>query len=104
MAYSLGPCLEVVAPYYNIVLVIIVLFLFAKFFSLKNEKVYMKPWKLLFFAIIVYIMEEFTNILQNIYSFKISVLLFPIFEMIMIIAFIYMLLLQKEHITKNKLK
>lgn len=104
MTTNLGASLEIVAPYYNIVLVIIVLILFAKFFSLKNKNVYMKPWKLLFFVIMVYIIEEFINILQNIYSFEISVLLFPIFEMIMIILFIYMLLLQKEYITKNKLK
>ena|SRR3989338_8129167 len=97
-------CVGLVAPYYNLVLVVIVVILFLKLFSLKNKNAYLKPWKLLFFAIIVYIIEESVTVLENLDIVRVSKLLFPLFEMVIIVSFIYMLLLQKEYINKQKLK
>ena len=97
-------CVGLVAPYYNLVLVVIVVILFIKLFSLKNKNAYLKPWKLLFLAIIVYIIEESVTVLENLDIVRVSKLLFPLFEMVIIVSFIYMLLLQKEYINKQKLK
>lgn len=104
MANYFEACLGLVAPYYNLALVIIVVILFIKLFSLKNKNIYLKPWKLLFFAIIVYIIEEFVTVLESLNVITVSELLFPLFEMVMIVSFIYMILLQKEYMNKNNLK
>ena len=72
-------CVGLVAPYYNLVLVVIVVILFLKLFSLKNKNAYLKPWKLLFFAIIVYIIEESVTVLENLDIVRVSKLLFPLF-------------------------
>ncbi len=97
---SIGYCLGIVAPYYNLALVIIVTILFLRLFSLSNKGVYIKPWKILFLAILVYIVEEIINIMETANLITVSSLLFPFLEMIIISLFIYMLLLQKEHTKK----
>ena len=104
MENSFAVCVGKVAPYYNIVFVIIVLILFIRLFSLKNKGFYMKPWILFFFALTVYIIEEFITIMEGLQILKVSPLLFPLFEMVMITSFIYMMLLQKEYINKSKIK
>lgn len=91
-------CLGVIAPYYNLVLVTIVILLFIKLFSLKEKGIYLRPWYFLFTALMVYVVEEAMTVMESMGLIEIPNLLFPIFEMIMISLFIYMLLLQSEYV------
>jgi len=58
-------CLEVVAPYYNLALVAIVVFMFIALFKTKNKKVDLLSWKILFFIVIIYIIEQVLTVLFN---------------------------------------
>lgn len=97
MTLYLSTCLGLVAPYYNLVLVVIVVILFIKLFKTPNKKAYILPWKFLFFSIFVYILEEVITILELTNVITVSKLLYPLFEMIIITLFIYMVLLQKKY-------
>ena len=101
---TLAVCLGTVAPFYNLALVIAVIILFIKLFSDKNKKVFLKPWKFIFVAVIIYVFEEVLNVFikLNILDKKFSTLLFPLFEMAIIVLFIYMLLLQKAYVKENE--
>ena len=99
---SLGFCLGMVAPFYNLVFVLIVIALFIKLFSLPNKKVYILPWKLLFCAIIFYLIEEALTVLAILFNFTIPRIVAPLLEMAIISLFIYMVLLQKEYVSKLK--
>lgn len=95
-------CLGLVAPFYNLTLVVIVIILFIKLFRTPNKRIYIKPWKMLFYAVLVYVVEEVLTALSHL-----NIIIFPrifnaIFEMVIVTLFIYMLLLQKESIRKLK--
>ncbi len=93
-------CLGLVAPYYNLALVVIVILLFVRLFKTNNKNSYIKPWKLLFFAILVFVMEEIFTVLKNAAVIEIPRITNAFFEMMIISLFIYMLLLQKEYVKK----
>jgi hypothetical protein len=94
-------CLGMVAPYYNLVLVIIIMPLFIKLLSVKHKKLILKPWRLLFIAILIFVVEEVLTVLNGLGITNSPRILTPIFEMAIITLFIYMLLLQKEIIGKK---
>ena len=98
----LANCLGRIAPYYNLVLVLIVAVLFIKLFSKQNKKTYLIPWKILFFAVIVYVIEEILTVAAGLQIIPASslILVNPILEMIIITAFIYALLLQRDYLLK----
>jgi hypothetical protein len=98
---TLSACLGIVAPYYNLALVIIVVFLFIRLFKTKNEKLN-KPWLFLFLAVLIYILEEVLTVLRAAGLPSLPRVFNGIFEMCMLSLFIYMLLLQKEAIKKTK--
>ena len=100
MVNNLGYCLGTVAPYYNLVLVVIVILLFLELFKTTNKKTYVRPWKFLFAAVLVYLAEEIITVLFMADLITVSKLLFPILETIIIALFIYVLLLQRENIEK----
>jgi len=104
MTYYLGTCLGLVAPYYNLVLVAIVVALFIKLFKTPNKKAYIVPWKFLFFSTLVYILEEILTVLHSAGIISISNMVNPFLEMAIITSFIYMLLLQKIYICNTKKK
>ena len=97
---DIGNCLRVVAPLYNLVLVVLVVMLFIKLLSLKNKGVYIIPWRLLFFALCVYIIEEILAVMDIMNVVDIPDLVFPLLETIMVSAFIYLILLQREYLKK----
>jgi len=96
--------LGLIAPYYNLVLVIILLYLFLKLFSTpaKNKNVFQKPWTLIFVALIIYIVEEVLTILRTEGLLNIPIHINGFFELGIIIIFIYTLLIQKEKISEKK--
>lgn len=100
MTSTISTCLQIVAPFYNLALVVILVILFIKLFTLKSKKVFIKPWKFIFIALLVYVVEESINILESMNVIPINALVYPIFELIIITLFIYMLLLQKQYTKK----
>ena len=97
---SLATCLAQVAPLYNLGLVLLVVVLFLKLFNtqIRDRRVDLMPWKLLFFAVIVFIIEEALTVLRQIDVINIPVHINGLFEFVIICVFIYTLLLQKQHI------
>jgi len=95
---NLGLAIEVVAPIYNLGLVAIAIWLFIKLFStpVKNRQVYLMPWKILFVAVTVFIIEEVITVLRSLEIINIPAHINGFFELIIICSFIYMILLQKE--------
>jgi len=102
MDLYLANCLGRIAPYYNLVLVVIVALLFIKLFTKQKKKIYLIPWKILFFAVIVYVIEEVLTVSAGLEVIPASslILVNPILEMIIITAFIYVLLLQREYVLR----
>jgi len=97
---SLTLALAQVAPLYNLALVLIAIVLFIKLFMTpaKDKRAYLLPWKIIFFAVCVYILEEVLTVLRYMDIINIPVHINGFFELLIIISFIYALLLQKEHI------
>ena len=102
IACSLAQSIGLTAPYYNLALVAALLVLFLVLFNIKSKKVFIKPWKFLFFSILVYVGEEIITVMDNIGMITAPQLLFPLLEMVIITSFIYMLLLQKEYVKGRK--
>ena len=100
MASTLAECLGSVAPCYNLVLVVIVIILFIQLFKLQKKGVYIFPWKLLFYGILIFVAETVLTILEGLGIISINNLIAPLMEMTIISLFIYMLLLQREYVQK----
>lgn len=102
MVHILGEAFALVAPYYNLLFIIIVMALFITLFRVKNNRIYEKPWVLLFMAICILIIETLMTILRGVGLITFPAFIFNLFEMVMITSFIYMLLLQKDFIKSGK--
>lgn len=90
--------LTIAAPFYNMILAIIVILLFLKFLKTKTQ-LYKKPWRLLFIAILVFVVETIVVILEL--ATGEAHFIVGIFEMAIIFLFIYMVLLQKDYVKKS---
>ena len=92
----------IVAPYYNLAMVAVVCFLFINLFTtpLKNKKVYLLPWKYIFAAFIIFIIEELITVLRAAGIITIMEHINGFFELIIISLFIYALLLNKKYIAR----
>ncbi len=95
----LSEALTLAAPFYNLALVVVMLFLFSKMFTTATKKTFLKPWYAIFAAVIIFIMEEVITILRAAGLIDITLYINGFFELIIISLFIYTLLLQKEHVS-----
>ena len=93
--WYIGQSLGIAAPYYNLALVIVVLLLFWKLFRIPT-KLYKLPWKFLCAGVLVFVVEE-AFVIAGVITEE-THFIFGFFEMIIILLFIYMLLLQREYI------
>ena len=75
---------------------------FVKFLKKPSKLIYKKPWMILFIALWVYIVEEVSNILDKLGVFHLPEIIYPLFAMVIITSFIYMLLLQKDYLKSAK--
>ena len=100
MVTELAYCLGRVAPYYNLVLVVVVILLFFKLFKTPNKKTYIRPWKFLFAALLVFVVEEIITVFDMANMIMVPKIVFPLLETVIITLFIYMLLLQKDNLKK----
>ncbi|MBI2128674.1 hypothetical protein HYU07_00395 [Candidatus Woesearchaeota archaeon] len=90
--------IALVAPLYNLAFVTILLVLFYNLFRIPNKLIFQKPWQLLFIVVLIFVVEEIMTVLRSLGVFSFPSFIFPIFEMVMIALFIYMVLLQKEYV------
>ena len=88
--------LGLVAPYYNFVFVVITLYLFIKLFKTEIKPRVLFPWKILFAALIIFILEELLTVLRAQHVVNIPIHINGFFELGIITLFIYTLLKQKE--------
>ena len=97
---SFGDSLATVAPVYNLGLVLIAIYLFLKLFStpIRDKRVYLLPWKLIFFSVCVFVLEETLTFLRGNNLVNIPIHINGFFEVLIIGTFIYALLLQREHL------
>ena len=99
---ELAQALGMAAPYYNLLMVAIVIILFAYLINIPNKKLYHKPWWFLFAALIVFIIEEAITTIKIAGGFVFDTgILFSVFEMIIVALFIYMVFLQREYLIKE---
>jgi len=104
MPVDIGEILTFWAPILNLVLVFfVVLPLFIKLFTRKaDEHIYTTPWKLLSVALTLFIIEEILTKLRRFGVVEYNhFIINGFFEVGIITIFIYMLLLQKEHVSKE---
>ena len=89
--------LGLAAPVYNLAFVIIALYLFVKLFKMPTSKPKsMIPWKVLFAAVSIFILEEAITVLRRAELVNIPVHINGFFELAIITLFIYTLLKQKQ--------
>ena len=93
--------LGTVAPFYNLALVVITILLFVMLFKNPKREAFMMPWYLLFTCICIFILEELFTILRSAGLTIIPPHINAFFELAIITIFIYMVLLQKEHVNKH---
>jgi len=74
--------------------------LFIKLFMMPRKKTFILPWQVLFAALLVYVCEEILTVLNMASIIIVPKVVFPLLETIIITLFIYVLLLQKESISK----
>ena len=97
-----GVALGMIAPYYNLAMVLVVLLLFTKLFKTEQKaKVYLFPWILIFVALLVYILEEAITILRALGLVDIPIHINGFFELVIVSTFIYALLSQKQYVKKR---
>ena len=89
-----------VAPYYNLLFVVIAVYLFVELFKTYKPggKVYVTPWAYIFAGLIIFVLEEVITILRTVGLVLIPVHINGYFELAIVILFIYAVLLQKEYI------
>jgi hypothetical protein len=99
---ELGVALGMIAPYYNLAMVLVVLLLFTKLFKIEQKaKVYLFPWILIFVALLVFVLEEAITILRALGLVDIPIHINAFFELVIIAVFIYSLLSQKQYVKKR---
>ena len=97
----LGAAAGIVAPYYNMGLAIVVIILFIKLFKeQKGKKARHMQWKLLFAALMIFLVQQSLTILKQMGTIYYPQFINQFFELGMITFFIYMVLAQKQYVKK----
>lgn len=93
-----------IAPIYNMALVLVVFYLFLKLFKEYSKgDSFLVPWKLIFTAVLIFVIEETLTLLRIFDIINIPIHINGFFELFMIITFIYALLIMKDHIKTKHL-
>lgn len=101
---TLGESIRLVAPIYNLVLVAIVIVMFIILFKNAKKSYFVKPWKFLFYIILLFVFEEIMTVLIHLNVIDYPRIIHAGIEMLMVSFFIYALLSQTEYIDKVKKK
>ena len=95
---SLAIAFQQVAPYYNMALVFVVFILFGRLFLIKKRDSFLLPWKIFCGAVGVYVIVQVLTILKFAGIVSCPLYINGILEFFMVSMFIYVLLVQKDHI------
>ena len=99
---ELGVALGMVAPYYNLAMVAVVIWLFITLFNTQpRAKVFLYPWRLVFLSVLLFVIEELLTVLRANGVIDIPIHINALFELVIISIFIYALLLQQEYVKKR---
>ena len=92
-----------VAPYYNLLFVVIVVYLYVQLFKTYKPggKVFLQPWFYLFAGLALFVMETVITILRSANLILITKHINGYFELAIVILFIYAVLLQKDYIKRT---
>jgi len=98
---ELTVALGMAAPFYNLAMVVVVIWLFVKLFRTPSSTSFMKPWYLLAGCIGIFVVEEVFTILRAAGLKAIPPHINGFFEFAIIVIFIYMVLIQKQYVQEN---
>lgn len=102
MVVPLG-CLGFTAIYYNLAIGLVNALLFIRLFTIPVKKgAYLKPWKILFIAGLVFFVEEILVFMRAMNLADVPLYVDGYFGLIIVALFLYMLLLQKEYMEKTE--
>ena len=90
----------VVAPYYNLLFVVIAIYLFVQLFKTYKPggKVFLTPWAYICAGMAIFVLEEVITILRSVNLVQITKHINGFFELAIVILFIYAVLLQKDYV------
>ena len=97
LAHSIGQ----VAPLYNLALVTVVVILLVVLLR-KKTKLSLFAWKVMFFIVMVYVMEEILTVLHKFSIIYVPRITMAILELVMLTTFLFMVLNQREEVKKLK--
>lgn len=103
MTADLAIAIARVAPWYNLLFVIIAVWFFVRLFEtpVRNLAAFQKPWKWIFISLLFFVVEEVITVLRAIGIVNIPAHINGFFELFVVGCFIYALMLQKEQLKQH---
>lgn len=102
---TIANCIGIVTVYYNLLIAIAMAATFIWMFYIVDEKkIYIRPWKYLFWAGVAFLLEEIFVFLRMHNILMTPIYLDGFLGVVVVTFFIYMLLLQKEYVRGLKTK
>jgi len=99
---DVAEAINIASPYYNLAMVAIIVFLFVRLFKVRaGSHVYMQPWRVMFWVILVFIVEEITTVLRAAGIISLDVYINGYFELVIVSLVVYLLLLQYDYTKKS---
>lgn len=100
---ELGQALSLAAPIYNLGMVVIAFFLFLKLFRTHppGREVFLKPWYVMFGAMMVYVVEEVITVLRQLGMVTIPHHINGFFELVIVSLIMYTLLAQRDWVKRT---
>jgi len=93
---SYSEAFSLVSPWYNLSMILIGLYLFRTLSKIKNKNVDLTPWKFVFFALGIGLVEEILIILRSAQLINIPLHINGFFEIIIVSFLLYTLLLKRK--------
>ncbi|HII68617.1 TPA: hypothetical protein HA270_01995 [Candidatus Woesearchaeota archaeon] len=89
-----GSAVGITAAWLNLILAVILVIMVVRLLRTKSNTLFISPWQWLLFSLAVFFIEEVVAIMDLVGTFDAPKIFFPIFEIVIISSFLYMLLLQ----------
>ena len=87
---------SLVSPWYNLAMILVGVYLFSILAKIKSKKIDLNPWKFVFGALGVGLLEEITIVLRSSQIVSIPIHINGFFEIIIISLLLYTLLLKRK--------
>ncbi|MBI5066014.1 hypothetical protein HZA97_07290 [Candidatus Woesearchaeota archaeon] len=93
---TLKEAFTLVAPWYNLAMILVGLYLFFVLSKIKNNSINLAPWKFVFAALGVGLIEELTIVLRSSGVISVPIHINGFFEVIIIGLLLYTLFLKRK--------